>query len=115
MSPAFRLPMMMIALAAAIGSPKARAASLKSETLKAWEEYLRDANTRIQSRLSPGGSFLRVDEAADWKSRVHKGEIVVAPANPRIPRRVPSGLIHDWIGAAFLPNVTTSNLLPILR
>jgi len=111
----FRLPITIFALAAATASPMVRAASLRSETVEAWDEYLRTANARIQPSSHPEGSFLWVDESADRLSKVHKGEIVVSPAGPRIPLQVPSGLIHDWIGAAFLPNVTISDVLPVLR
>ncbi len=31
------------------------------------------------------------------------------------PKRVPSGLIHDWIGAAFLPNATLKETLATVR
>jgi hypothetical protein len=109
------LPIIIFALAAMIASPRVRAANLKSETLEAWEQYLRTANARIQPSLNPEGPFLWVDESADRLSKVRKGEIVVTPAGPRMPLKVPSGLIHDWIGAAFLSNVTISGVLPVLR
>ena len=115
MSAFLRLPITIFALAATTASPMVRAANLKSETLEAWDEYLRTANARIQPSSNPEGPFLWVDESADRLSKVRKGEIVVSPAGPRIPLKVPSGLIHDWIGAAFLPNVTISNVLLVLR
>jgi hypothetical protein len=117
MSALLRLPITIFALAAATASPMVQAANLKSETLEPWDEYLQTANARIQpsSNPDPEGPFLWVDEAADRLSKVRKGEILVSPAGPRIPLKVPSGLIHDWIGAAFLPNVTLSDVLPVLR
>lgn len=107
--------MTILALAAALAAPMARAASLKPQTLEAWDDYLQTANARIRPSLSGESPFLWVDESEDRLSRVRQGEIVVSPASPAIPVRVPSGLIHDWIGAAFFPNVAISDVLPVLR
>jgi hypothetical protein len=93
----------------------ARAADLKPETAQAWEDYLHEANIRIKQRLSPDSSFLWIDEAPERVARVKSRQIVVSPAVPRIPRKVPSGLIHDWIGAAFMPGITIRSVLPVLR
>src|SRR5205085_10646041 len=81
------------------------AASLEPPTSKAWEEYIESANIRMEQRLSPGKSFLWLDEVADRRARVRAGEIVVSPVGPQNPKRVPSGLIHDWVGAVFIANV----------
>jgi hypothetical protein len=40
---------------------------------------------------------------------------VVAPASPHVPLKVQSGLIHDWIGAVFIPNKKLDNVLPVVR
>ena len=93
----------------------ANAANLKQETIEAWNEYLQDANLRVQQRVSPGSRFLWLDDAPDRIVKVKTKQIVVAPAVPHIPREVPSGLIHDWIGGAFMPNLTIQNALPVVR
>ncbi|HTA72591.1 MAG TPA: hypothetical protein VK776_30135 [Bryobacteraceae bacterium] len=90
-------------------------ASLEPTTLKAWEEYLESANTRMDLRLSTGKSFLWVDEETDRLQRVRAGEIVVSPVGPQNPKRVPSGLIHDWVGAAFIPGATLPDVLQVVR
>ena len=82
------------------------AASLEPATLRAWEEYVASVHTRMEQRLSPDKTFLWVDEAPDRLARVRAGEIVVSPVDPESPRRVPSGLIHDWVGAVFIPSVS---------
>lgn len=65
--------------------------------------------------VGAGSPFLWVDEVPSRASRVRSGRILVSPAAPHIPKRVPSGLIHDWIGAAFIPNATINVALPVLR
>jgi len=93
----------------------ASAADLKPETIKTWEEYVDSAAAKMQERLHSGVPFLWIDEAPDRVANLRSGEIVVSPAGPDIPKRVPSGLIHDWIGAAFNPNATLHDVLPIVR
>jgi hypothetical protein len=92
----------------------AGAASLEPATLQAWDQSIEATNTRMEQRLSPGKSFLWVDEAPDRLARVRKGEIVLSPVGPQNPRRVPSGLIHDWIGAVFIPNASLKDTLAVL-
>jgi hypothetical protein len=93
----------------------ANAAELQPKTLHAWEEYVRNANTGMQKRLAPGGQFLWLDENPDGLAKVRSGEIVVAPAGPHTPKRVPGGLIHDWIGTAFIPNTIIRDVLGVVR
>jgi len=47
----------------------ANAASLEPATLQAWEQYIESTNSRMEQRLSPGKSFLWVDEAPERLAR----------------------------------------------
>jgi hypothetical protein len=91
------------------------AATLKSETVAAWDDYLQTANASLQVRARPNASFLWTFENAERVARVRSGEIVVAPAPGPNPKRVPGGLIHHWIGAAFLPGLKLDNILEVTR
>jgi len=93
----------------------ASAAELKPETLNAWEEYVRGTNLRMQERVSPGHIFLWTDENALRAQRVHAGEVIVAPATEHTPHHVSSGLIHHWIGAAFVRDAKLDDVLNVLR
>ena len=90
------------------------AASLEPATLNAWTEYVESANKRMEQRLYPGNIFLWIDEAPDRQVSVRAGEIIVLPVNPKMPRRIPSGLIHDWIGGVFIPQVSIKDVLAAL-
>jgi len=92
----------------------ASAASLEPATLRAWDEYVEAANARAEQRLRPEKSFLWVDETPDRLARVRAGEVIISPIGPEIPRKVPSGLIHDWVGAVFIPNVSLKDTLAVL-
>jgi len=82
------------------------AAELLPETLMAWDQYIERAKARMNSRLDTRNHFLWVDEGADRARRVRSGEILVAPVNGAGQTEVPNGLIHDWMGAAFFPDMT---------
>src|SRR5712675_1076193 len=83
---------------------------LQSGTLNAWEEYIRGADSHMQTRLDARKPFLWTDEFPDRARRVRLGEIAVAPVVGHGTRKVPDGLIHDWIGAAFIPGATIESL-----
>jgi hypothetical protein len=101
---------------AAIAFPvSASAAALKPETAAAWNDYLRTVDASLQDRVRPGGRFLWTFEDSERAARVRNGEIVVVPAPGQNPKKVPGGLIHHWIGAAFLPNFKLDDILEVTR
>src|SRR5271165_2407625 len=88
-------------------------AELKEETLKTWDAYVQTANSQMRDRLQ--GHFLWVDEDPDRLRRVRAGKILVASVGGQNPKPVPSGLIHDWIGAAFIPGARLEDVLSAVR
>jgi hypothetical protein len=92
-----------------------RAAELKPETLSAWDQYVQSADAAMQARLRPGNPFLWIDQAPDRRRQVRAGEILVTSVGEQNPRAVPSGLIHHWMGVAFLPNAKLDDVFGVLR
>ena len=92
-----------------------QAASLKPEAAKAWEDCIESASGGIHERANAPSGFLRIDTASATAAKVHRGQIVVSPAAAHVPKKVPSGLIHDWIGTAFLANTTIKDVVAIIR
>ena len=90
------------------------AAELQADTLKAWNEYIRNADIRMVARLSSEQSFLWTDESDKRRREVRRGEIAVAPVIDHGATTVPSGLIHDWVGAAFIPKSTIERVVGTL-
>jgi hypothetical protein len=91
------------------------AIDLHQATLNAWNDYIRAADVRMQDRLAVGHTFLWLDEAGERQSRVRRGEVVVAPLVGRGTQDVPEGLIHNWIGAAFIPNARIDTLMAVIH
>ena len=92
-----------------------QAAELKPEAVKAWNQYVDSADATMQARLRPGRPFLWIDEAPDRRQQLRAGEILAASVGDQTPKKVPSGLIHHWIGAAFFPNVKLDGVLSVVR
>lgn len=95
--------------------PASSGATLKPETKAAWDAYLQAANAAMQARLEPGAHFLWIDEEPDRAEAIRTQGPHIAPVGPHIPKKVPSGLIHDWLGVGFVPNVKIEDILRILR
>jgi hypothetical protein len=104
----------------AMGIPGALSAiELQRDTLTAWNDYVWKADSTMQARLDGRRPFLWIDEASGrrgaLRARLRRGEVVVAPVVGHGTQTVPNGLIHDWIGAAFIPNATLDGLFAVVH
>ena len=88
-------------------------AELKTETQQAWNEYIQTANAQMLDRTS--GVFLWVDEVPERSRSVHDGKVFVSQIGQQNPKPVPNGLVHDWIGAAFIPDARMEDVLSAAR
>src|SRR5262249_15961284 len=89
---------------------RSTACDLQSETLKAWHEYVRNVDERMQTRLDRHSPFLWIDESTDRRQHVGQGEVVVTPVVSHGTTHVSDGLIHDWIGGIFIPHSTIQSV-----
>ena len=105
----------VILVAALLLPVRSEAATLKPETVAAWDDYIQSVSATLKDRVRAGGTFLWTDEKADQIAKVHNGEILVAPAPGPNPRKVPGGLIHHWVAAAFVSNVKLNDILEITQ
>jgi hypothetical protein len=88
-------------------------AELKRESQQAWDEYIQAANAQMVDRTR--GVFLWVDETPDRSRSVHDGKVLVSQVGQQNPKPVPYGLIHDWVGAAFIPDARLEDVLSAAR
>ena len=91
------------------------AAELKKETIAAFDNYIRGTEARIAGQVSGKRSFLWVDESPPRLEQVKKGQAIAQPWNSRGEVQVADGLIHDWIGAVFIPGASLSKVLTLVR
>lgn len=91
------------------------AAELQPATNAAWEEYVRAAEEQMHTRLRQPNQFLWLDEVPGRRQRARDGAILVAPMTGSGTESVPHGLIHHWLGAAFVPNATLTGALAVVN
>lgn len=84
--------------------------TLKPETLDAFRQYIREAEAGMEATLD-GEAFLWSDGSPKRLQRLRKGEITAEFWSGKGPVHVPAGLIHDWIGAAFIPGANLESTL----
>jgi len=105
------LMVMLVCAGSLIASSESRGAELKQDTLVYWNAYVDAAGPRIGSQTP----FLWVDQKPERLQRVRDGEILVSSVGKQNPKPVDSGLIHDWMGAAFLPGASIEDVLSAVR
>jgi hypothetical protein len=100
------------------------ATELKTETIQAWNKYLKWAEARIQRELLDPKIFLienslSSNDRASVQKQLQSGEIVVRPMKNIVPPGtdfdVPDGEIHHWWGAVQLRNIKLDRLLQFLQ
>jgi hypothetical protein len=84
---------------------------LKQDTLDAFLAYIRDAEAAMEPTLNGGATFLWSDGNPDRARRLRGGNFLAQLWPGQQLVRVPDGLIHDWIGAAFIPGATVEKTL----
>jgi hypothetical protein len=90
-------------------------ASLKEETKETWDAYLKTRMAEMQTRLKEGSRFLWLDEQPGRTEHVRTKGPYIQPIGDHIPAPIPSGLIHAWIGAGFVPSATIPDILRVVR
>ncbi|HUI82947.1 MAG TPA: hypothetical protein VL240_01920 [Candidatus Binatia bacterium] len=87
--------------------------TLKPQTLQAFEDYIREAEEGMQPSLRGESAFLELE--SQRAQQVRQGHVVAQLWSGDWPVRIPNGLIHDWTGAAFLPDVTVEQVLSLVQ
>src|ERR1700733_3500018 len=88
---------------------------LAPETKAAWDAYLQAATDAMQARLQPGAHFLWLDDEPDRAEGIRTKGPYIAPVGPHIPKKVPHGLIRDWLGVGFVPDAKIEDILLVVR
>jgi hypothetical protein len=106
------IALVLLALVSAPG--QSGASELKEQTQVAWDNYIGSLCLRAEARTAES-PFLRISDLPERRRDVQAGEIVVWREGPGHEIAVPHGLIHHWMGAVFIPNVTIAQVLGVTR
>lgn len=86
---------------------------LKPETVRAFDRYVKFVEASMQKRLDGQTSYLWIDHDPGNRSRLRKGVIITQRFEEG--SSIPGGIIHDWVGAMFIPEVTIDGPLRVLQ
>ncbi|HEU4938805.1 MAG TPA: hypothetical protein VFT39_20290 [Vicinamibacterales bacterium] len=113
----FSKSVISLALLALLASPVA-AADLQPRTVAAFDRYVRAAEAQMVPE-----PFLRLDALAETDRRaklaaLKHGELYIERLSAREAGKtidIPGGLIHHWLGAAFVPGATLGQAVDLLQ
>jgi hypothetical protein len=117
-----RIPLIFLT-SFSLASPILLAETPSPETLKAFDNYVQAAEGRNNEELLAGKNFLWLVTlpASDRERTYHllKPQQTIirhsASCASRDCSNIPGGLIHDWTGITFVPNVTLQQVLSALQ
>ena len=100
-------------------APAAAGAELQNRTIQAFDRYVR----LTEARLNGTAAFLWIDSLPEARRRealqtVQRKELSIERLETTENGRdidVPDGLIHHWVGTAFVPGVTINDALAVLQ
>jgi hypothetical protein len=94
-----------------------------TETVAAFDEYVRLTEARLDSELAHPDRFLLVDahpqaRAQAELTRLKAGEVLIERLETRRdgrPIEAPNGLIHHWVATVFLPGADLERVVAVLQ
>jgi hypothetical protein len=93
----------------------AKSEHLKPQTLGAFDEYIREAEAGMEQTLHGTGPFLWFEVSSERAQLVRGGQVAAQFWAGQGPVKVPNGLIHDWIGAVFIPATNLKKTLALIQ
>ncbi len=103
-----------IGICAAGGPAQAQGiVKLTPETIAEFDAYVKDAERVMNKRVNGERPFLWTDDIPVRRITLRRGEILIEglPETPKIE----GGLLHVWLGAAFIPGATGPEVLKVLQ
>jgi hypothetical protein len=88
---------------------------LNARTLEAFTAYIQQAETEMAPTLHGSEPFLWSESMPERVQEVNRGRVMAQFWSGRGPTKVPDGLIHDWIAAAFIPDSTIQDLFAVIQ
>ncbi len=88
---------------------------LNPQTMEAFDTYIHQAETAMEQTLDGRGAFLWSQQSPERTQDAGRGKVVAEFWSGRGPVKVPSGLIHDWIAAAFIAASTIQEIFSVIQ
>jgi hypothetical protein len=82
--------------------------------LEAFRRYIRLTESRLDARLRGPEDFLWA-ETPELRANLRHSGVLCQPRNQKGDTKIPHGLIHDWVGAAFVRSVPLVRVLALVQ
>ncbi len=92
----------------------ATAAKLKDQTRSEFEAYVASAEASMNKAIRGEQPYLWVDSLPGERERLRDGNIHIDRVGAKKSIKIKDGLIHDWIGAVFIP-ATLDEVIEMLK
>src|SRR5437763_8151468 len=89
-------------------------AELKPQTVQAFDAYSRRVESRVEELLR-APAFLWSDQSPERSRRVREGQVLAESLTGKEPVSVPNGIIHDWVGATFIPGGSIDRVMTLVQ
>jgi hypothetical protein len=111
------VPLLAVGLAGAIAFPLQAqlVITLEPQTVSQFENYARGVESKLNERWQGKKNFLSIEDDKAGKQRVLAGDFVIRQLPSGQPTGVTDGLIHDWLGAVYIPGASMERVLAVLQ
>lgn len=84
------------------------------EAVQAFQQHILVTESRLRTQLQGEDGFLWAN-SAERRQRVRQGAVICEPGISKGEVKIPQGLIHDWVGAVFVPNASVDEILLLIQ
>lgn len=88
---------------------------LNATTLTAFEAYAGKVESSLNDRWSGKTHFLQLEDNQQEEALCLAGKLLIRQQGNGQPAQIPEGLIHDWLGAVYIPGVSIEDVLSVLE
>ena len=106
---------MRVAALLLISAVSAPAIELHQKTLRDFQRYIKSADAEMEARAKSKDAFLWSTESAERRSSMRSGQTVIESWNGGPVTEVHAGLVHDWVGAAFVPGAKIADFVSVIK
>lgn len=89
--------------------------TLQPRTVVEFDQYAAKIEQQFSARWHGDRPFLSIDDKRSDHDQVLRGDLLIRPGTPDNPVAISNGLIHDWVGAVFIPNTSVAKVLAVLQ
>ena len=88
---------------------------LQPQTVSEFEHYAQTVEAQLNERWQGKKNFLAVEDDPAGMKKVLAGEFSIRELPNGQPTEIKDGLVHDWIGAVYIPSTGIKRVLEVLQ